>query len=153
MKIKLKEKKMLKMKRTALMIAILFILVMTGICFAESTVPNLVGTWIVNAEGGVLVKGSSPTSKTHHSGEFSTLTAEAVITKQQGRLLHGTFKSQKAAEGFIAVIGLDNKSFYYADEDGTMEGRIINKNKMEVIYRHVTPSDTVVGIGTWTRKK
>jgi hypothetical protein len=100
-----------------------------------------------------IAKGNASGSKTHHSGEFSTLTAEAVVTKQQGRVLHGIFKSPKATENFIAVIGPDNKRFYYADEDGTTEGRIVNKDKMEMIYRHATPSDTVVGVGTWIRKQ
>ena len=144
---------MLKMKRGVVIITVFVFLLGTGTCFAESAVPNMVGTWTVKAEGGVLVKGNASGSKTHHSGEFSALTAEAVVAKQQGRVLHGIFKSPKATENFIAVIGPDNKRFYYADEDGTMEGRIVNKDKMEMIYRHVTPSDTVVGVGTWIRKK
>jgi hypothetical protein len=148
-----KEKGMNTMKQTAVMIAVLVLLLGVGTCFAGSAIPNMVGTWTVQAEGGVLLKGSALGPKTHHTGEFSTLTAEAVVTKQQGRVLHGIFKSPKATENFIAVISLDNKSIYYADEDGMMDGKIINKDKMEIIYRHVTPADTVVGVGTWIRKK
>jgi hypothetical protein len=125
----------------------------TAICFADSGIPNLVGTWTVQAEGGVLLKGVAHGAKTHHRGEFSTLKAEAVVTKQQGRVMHGIFKSQRAAEKFVAVIAEDNKSFYYADEDGFMEGNMVNKDTMNVIYRHVTANDTVIGVGTWTRKK
>ncbi|MCX5883631.1 MAG: hypothetical protein NTU74_18100 [Deltaproteobacteria bacterium] len=128
-------------------------LVGASLCFAESGIPNLVGTWSVKAEGGVITKGGASGSKTHHSGEFSTITAEAVVTKQQGRVLHGTFTSSKATESFIAVIGMDNKSFFYSDEDGFLEGRLVNKDKINAVYRHVTPADTVVGVGTWTRKK
>lgn len=62
-------------------------------------------------------------------------------------------KSAKATENFVAVIGLDNKSFFYADEDGVIEGKIVNKDRVDIIYRHVTASDTVIGVGTWTRKK
>ncbi len=141
------------MKRVAVMIVVLVFLSGAGVCFAGSAVPNMVGTWIVKAEGGVLLKSGAAGAKTHHTGEFSTLTAEAVVTKQQGRVLHGVITSPKANENFIAVIGLDNKSFYCADEDGMLEGRILGKDKMEVIYRHITGSDTVVGVGTWTRKK
>ncbi len=135
------------------MIAVLIFVFGGGICFAEPAIPNLVGTWTVKAEGAVLRKGATPGAKTHHSGDFDTLTAEAVVTKQQGRVLHGTFKSPRAAENFIAVIGPDNKSFFCADEDGTIEGKIVRKDKMEVIYRHVTTSDAVIAVGTWTRKK
>ena len=141
------------MKQTAVMITVLVFLLGVGNCFADSAIPNMVGTWTVKAEGAVLHRGSASGSKTHHAGEFSTMTAEAVVTKQQGRVLHGTFKSAKASESFIAAIGLDNKSFYFADEDGIMEGKILNKNRMEVVYRHVTTADTVIGVGTWTRKK
>jgi len=141
------------MKQIIVMIVVLVFLSGTGLCFAESAIPNMVGTWSVKAEGGVLLKGSASGTKTHHSGKFSTLTAEAVVMRQQGRVLNGIFKSPKATENFIAVIGQDNKSFYYADEDGMIEGKIVSKDKMEIIYRHVTASDTVIGVGTWTRKK
>lgn len=125
----------------------------SGFCFAESAIPNLMGTWNVKAEGAVLVKGGASGAKTHHSGDFSRLTAEAIVTKQQGRVLHGIFKSAKATENFVGVLGMDNKSFYFADEDGCLEGKIISKDKIEIIYRHITASDTVIGVGTWTRMK
>jgi hypothetical protein len=125
----------------------------TATCFADSGIPNLVGTWTVQAEGGVILKGAIHGAKTHHRGEFSTLKAEAVVTKQQGRVLHGIFKSQRAAEKFVAVIAEDSKSFYLADEDGFVEGQISSNDKINVIYRHSTPADTVVAVGTWTRKK
>jgi hypothetical protein len=141
------------MKRVVISAALFMFLSGAGVCFADSSIPNLVGTWTVKAEGAVIAKGKGPAAKTHHSGEFSTLTAEAVVTKQQGRVLRGTFKSSKAAEDFVAAIGADNKGFYYADEDGTMEGRIVSKNKLNVIYRHVTAEDTVIAVGTWTRGK
>ena len=144
---------MIAMKKTAATITVLIFLLGAGTCFAGSAIPDMVGTWIVKGEGGVLVKGNALGPKAHHTGEFSTMTAEAIVTKQQGRVLHGTFKSAKATERFIAVIGMDNKSFYYADEDGTLEGKIVNKDRIDVIYRHVSSSDTVIAVGTWTRKK
>lgn len=144
---------MFTIKRVAVMIAVLVFLPGAGTCFAGSGVPDMVGTWTVQAEGGVLLKGSAAGSKTHHEGEFSTLAAEITVTKQKGRVFYGIFKSPKATENFIAVIGPDKKSFYFADEDGTMEGKFAGKNKINVIYRHVTAVDTVIAVGTWTRKK
>jgi hypothetical protein len=142
------------MKRIAVMVAVFVLLSGAGVCFAESAIPSLAGTtWIVKSEAGMLLRGDAAGPKTHHSSEFSTLTAEAVVTKQQGRVIHGVFKSPKATENFVAVIGYDNKSFYLADEDGTMEGKIVSKNKIETIYRHVTATDTVIAAGVWTRKK
>lgn len=141
------------MKKLTVGIVIMAFLVSASFCFAESGIPNLMGTWSVKAEGGVITKGGATGAKTHHSGEFSALTAEAVVTKQQGRVLHGTFTTPKATESFIAVIGMDNKSFFFSDEDGFLEGKIVNKDKINAVYRHVTPTDTVVAVGTWTRKK
>jgi hypothetical protein len=141
------------MKKITISVIVLTVVFGMGICFAASDIPNLLGTWTVQAEGASLLKGAAHGAKTHRSGDFGTLKAEAVVTKQQGRVLHGTFKSPRATEKFVAVIAADNKSFYYADEDGFMEGQIITKDKIDVIYRHSTSTDTVVGVGTWTRKK
>jgi len=76
-----------------------------------------------------------------------------VVTKQKGRVLHGTFTATDTTESFIAVIGLDKKHFYYADEDGFDDGIIVNKNKIDIVYRHVGANDSVAAVGTWTRKK
>ena len=143
---------MITAKKIVLGIALFTFLFTAGVCLADSAIPNLVGAWTVTAEGGVLLKGGAFGWKTHHSGDFSVLTAEAVINKQQGRVVHGVFTSLKATEKFVCVISFDNKGFHCADEDGTMDGKIISKNKIEIVYRHVTNSDTVVGVGTWTRK-
>ncbi len=141
------------MKKLACLSMLLLLVGFSSLCFADSVIPNLVGTWIVKAEGGVLLKGSEPGAITHHKGEFSSLEAEAVITKQQGRVLHGTFKSPKATENFIAVIGHDNETLYYADQDGFLEGFIEDNDTIEIVYRHISQNDIVVGVGTWTRKK
>ena len=141
------------MKKIAVSVIVLVFLVGIGVCCADSSIPNLVGTWTIQSEGAVITRGSAPGLKTHPTGEFSVLTAEVIVTKQQGRVLHGTFTSPKATEKFIAVIGTDNKTLYFADEDGFLEGKIVSNDKIEHIYRHVTPVDTVVAVGTWTRKK
>jgi hypothetical protein len=141
------------MKKILISFTLLAFLLGTGICFAESNIPNLVGTWTVQAEGGVILKGAVHGAKTHHRGEFSTLKAEWIVTKQQGRVLHGIFKSPRATEKFVAVIAEDNKSLYEADEDGFLEGQIGNNDKINIIYRHSTAADSVVAVGTMTRKK
>ena len=140
------------MKKIVISFTMLAFLLGTTICFAESGIPNLVGTWTVQAEGGVILKGAAHGAKTHHRGEFSTLKAEWIVTKQQGRVLHGIFKSPRATEKFVAVIAEDNKSLYQADEYGFLEGQISN-DKINIIYRHSTAADTVVAVGTMTRKK
>ena len=141
------------MKKIVISFTLLSFLLGMAICFAESNIPNLVGTWTVQAEGGVILKGAVHGAKTHHRGEFSTLKAEWIVTKQQGRVLHGIFKSPRATEKFVAVIAVDNKSLYEVDEDGFLEGQISNNDKINIIYRHSTAADSVVAVGTLTRKK
>jgi len=141
------------MKKIFAIIFVAIPLAFGSICMADANIPNLVGTWTVKAEGGVVVKGADQGPGTHHKGPFSTLAAEAVISEQQGRVVHGTFKSPRASEKFIAVIGHDNKTFHYADQDGFIDGRIIDKDTIEIVYRHVTVNDIVAAVGIWTRKK
>ena len=142
------------MKKSVCIVSLLIVtLFCVSVCLADSDIPNLVGTWTLKSEGGVLLKGTESGPKTLHTGPFSTLNAEAVITKQQGRIIHGSVKAPKATKNFIGAIGHDNKTIYYADEEGLLEGKLIDKDTMEIIYRHVTPADAVVAVGVWTRKK
>jgi len=142
------------MKKSVCIVSLLIVtLFCVSVCLADSDIPNLVGTWTLKSEGGVLLKATESGPKTLHTGPFSTLNAEAVITKQQGRIIHGSVKSPKATKNFIGAIGHDNKTIYYADEEGLLEGKLIDKDTMEIIYRHVTPADAVVAVGLWTRKK
>ncbi|MEA5441810.1 hypothetical protein [Cyanobium gracile] len=90
--------------------------------------------------------------KTHHHGDFSDLEATVEITRQQGRLMHGVFRSKFASEKFVATIGYDNKSFFLVDEDGFAEGRIIDGRNLQVVYRHSTDLDSVIDLSTWTRR-
>ena len=141
------------MKKIAVSVIMLVFLFGTGVCFADSSIPNLLGIWTVKSEAAFMTKGSAPGAWTHHTKALSALTAEAAVTKQEGRILYGTFTSPRATENFIAVIGLDNKSIYYADQDGFMDGNLVDKDTMQVVYRHVSSVDTVVALGIWTRKK
>jgi hypothetical protein len=142
------------MKRITVMTIALIFLSATGICFAGSAIPNIVGTWSTKSEGGVLLKGDKTGPKTHHDpADFTAVTGELTVTKQQGRILHGVFTSPKGSENLVGAVGQDNKTLYFADEDGTFEGRIVGKGKIEGVYRHVTPSDTVIAVFTWVRKK
>jgi hypothetical protein len=119
---------------------------------AEPVIPNLVGTWTVEGKGAVLCKVKASRCKTHHHGDFSDLKAVAQITKQQGRVFHGVFKSQYATEKFVGTIGHGNDTLYIVDEDGFTDGRIVGPSLIRVVYRHASELDSVVDIGTWTRR-
>jgi hypothetical protein len=119
---------------------------------AAPAIPNLVGTWTVEGKGAVLCKVEASRCKTHHHGDFSDLKAVAQITRQEGRVFHGVFKSKYATEKFVGTLGHDNGTLYMVDEDGFTDGRIVSPNQIQVVYRHTSDLDSVVDIGVWTRR-
>jgi len=119
---------------------------------AAPAIPSMIGTWTVEGKGAVLCKVEASRCKTHHHGDFSDLNAVAQITKQQGRVFHGVFKSKYATEKFVGTLGHDNASVSMVDEDGFTDGKIISPNQIQVVYRHTSDLDSVVDIGTWTRR-
>jgi len=142
-----------KINIIGLLLLVIF-MIMSSICLASQEIPNLVGHWKVKVEGATLIRDKNIGKSAHFGDENqTTLEAEADITRQKGRVIYGTFKSSRATEQFVGVIGHDNKSMYYADEDGYDDCKIINNDTMEIVYRHVTPQQTTVAIGKWTRMK
>ena len=121
--------------------------------FAASGIPNLVGTWSVTSEGYALIKGAKADAKSHWGPEQKNLKATAKILEQNGRIIKGEFVSDRAREAFIAIIGGDNKTIYYADENGILDLKIIGKDRMQGVYRQVTADDVVVAFGVWKRIK
>ena len=142
----------MKMKRTIGILLVVF-LFGTGVCFAEAEIPNLLGTWEVQSEAGVIFKESTAGTWTHHRQEYSRLTAELVVTKQEGRVVYATFTSKLAAEKMTGVIGWDNKTIYFVDADGFTDATLVSNDKITCIYRHVGDKDAVAAAGVWTRKK
>lgn len=142
------------MKKIVVCLALLLFLLGFGVCSAaEEKIPNLIGTWAVKSEAALLTKGGPPGDWTHHRGVLSNLTAELVITKQEGRVLYGTFTSSLATENMAGVIGWDNKTLYLVDMDGFTDATIVSPDKITSIYRHVGDKDAVAAAGVWTRVK
>ena len=122
---------------------------------ADTTaIPNLTGTWLVKAEGGSFLKSDTPGQYSHYVTSYNNLTATWVITNQTGRVVHGNFVSATGNnEQCVGVISMDNRNLYIADMDGYLDLHIINDDLMTLVYRHVTPNDSVASVGTWTRVK
>lgn len=120
----------------------------------NTAIPDLTGTWIVKAEGGSLLKSDTPGQYSHYLTRYNNLTATWVITNQTGRVVQGNFISATGNnERAVGVISMDNKNLYIADMDGFLDLHIINDDLMTLVYRHVSPNDSVVSVGTWTRVK
>lgn len=118
----------------------------------QATIPNLVGTWSVSTQGATLLLGTGYSKRSHHADQFTTLNAEAVIQKQEGRRFIGILKSARYTEKFAGAISVDGKSMAFVDEDGFLDGKIINNNLIEVTYRHIGDTESVAATGTYTRR-
>jgi hypothetical protein len=136
------------------LLVFVILMVTASLCCADQEIPNLVGTWRHKGQWATIIRDKN-IGKTSHCGaeNQTTVDLEAVISKQDGRIISGIFKSSRATEIFLGVIGHDNKTVYCADEDGFSNWKIINKDTIETIYRQVSPPQTVVSIGEWTRVK
>jgi len=153
------------MKKIILGISLMVFILGQAVCYAASQEPNLVGTWIVQAEGVTLLKG---TDLSKHNREGASLDKDGtvkkietvspdmtiIITDQVGRVFYGKKVTAKTSEKFAGVIGFDKKSIHYVDEDGFCDGVYNEKNDtIEYVYKHNTVNDSVIIIGTLTRKK
>jgi hypothetical protein len=118
----------------------------------QPAIPNLVGTWSVSTQGATILHGTDYSKRSHHAEQFTTLNAEAVIQKQEGRRFVGVFKSARYTEKFAGAISLDGKTMAFVDEDGFLDGKIINNNLIEVTYRHLGDAESVTATGTYTRR-
>jgi len=142
-----------KMSFTGLLVFVFFI-VTTSLCFADQEIPNLVGTWKHKGQWATIIRDENIGKTSHCRAENqTTVDLEAVISKQNGRVIYGTFKSSGATEKFLGVIGHDNKTVYCADEDGFSNWNIVNKDTIDTVYRQVSPKQTIVSIGKWVRVK
>lgn len=144
---------MFALKRSVAGISILVFLFAASACFAESAIPNLLGTWTTKSKAILMLKDKSPGKWTHWEKQVTDVNAETVFTKQEGRLLWGVFKSQKHSEDFVAVIGFDDKTVYFVDQDGFIDASLVDKDTFQFVYRHAGPADSVISMGTWQRKK
>ncbi|MFC1833258.1 hypothetical protein ACFL2Q_00820 [Thermodesulfobacteriota bacterium] len=141
------------MKKLTCLFIICLLTSTVSFALAESKIPSLVGTWKVQTEGGALIKADKASTQSHHGTKFTKFEAEFVVEKQKGRVFHGYFKSARATEKLVGVIGHDNKTAYWADHDGFGQAKILSSGKMQVIYLHASPTESVAAAATFTKNK
>ncbi len=121
--------------------------------YAKDKIPSLVGKWNTESMGGVMVSGERQSKETHWVPDQKILKGLFEIKTQDGRFVTGTYASERGTEPFIGMISADGKWMYASDTDGFMDWKIINKDTMEVLYRHAKPTDSVVAMGIAKRMK
>lgn len=119
----------------------------------EPTFPNLVGTWACKSEGALLSREKDVGSMTHWKEGQTRLEAELVVSRQEGRIVHGHFKSARATEPFVGAFGHDARIVHFVDSDGYFDVRLVDAETLESLYRHASPGSAVVSVGVCKRKK
>jgi hypothetical protein len=105
---------------------------------AQTTVPDLRGTWKGDSET-IVLGGGNP----HHPAgqanqpELRTVQFTLVVDKQDGRRFSGTFSSARSSEKVIAVISR-NGTILLADDEGYTHGTLLAPNRLELCYLHVS---------------
>ena len=143
---------MMNLKRRLPLLSLALLLSCAGPSLAESDVPNLVGKWAGKAEGAVMLKGEARSQRVHAVGDFHVLTFSLDLTEQQGRLVRGTRTSERYTEKVVCALDYDNESIRCTDEDGMLDGKLVNTNEITYHYHHVSPEESVVAVGVMTRK-
>jgi hypothetical protein len=114
--------------------------------------PDLKDRWSGMSE--TIVMGKAP----HHDGSQNTPRMSAVkftltIDGQEGRRVWGTVGSSADRERILGVIGFDSKTLTAQDSDGLLQGTIVDRDTIEIIYSHATGSSAVVSGITMKREK
>ena len=126
---------------------------MTGTGSAQSSVPDLRGTWKGTSETIVLGTGNPHhASATPPAGPRSTsVPFTLTIDKQDGRRFSGTFSSARSTETVIAVISRAG-TIHMVDDDGYASGTLLAPNRMELCYLHLSAAARVASCTELTKQ-
>ncbi len=112
-----------------------FMCLVTGVAFAQSSIPDLKGKWKSKSYG-------------HHHVKRGFYTTEQgngiwIVKEQQGRYFFGertyirkSVNNTKLTEGFSGVISRDGKRIYLVDhEDDFFIGDILSNDSIELVHQ------------------
>lgn len=128
-----------------------------GAAQAQAQVIELKGTWTGIAES--IFEG--PTA--HHdqpgsSGAGSRFKLHQrpftyVFEGQAGRRFWGTVSSPGGTERVIGSLSVDGKAIHMVDDDGIIDGTVVNADTLDLCYRHVSKESAVVACLRLSRSK
>ena len=119
---------------------------------AQSSVPDLTGTWKGTSESVVLGGGNTHHSKgSDQSAEMRQVPFTLVVDKQDGRRFAGTFSSPRSSEKVVAVISR-NGAIMMADDDGFTVGSVLAPNRIELCYLRATAGARIASCTEMTKQ-
>jgi hypothetical protein len=110
---------------------------------AQTTVPDLRGTWKGDSESIVADVGNS-----HHAGptqsgpRLSSVSFTLTIGSQDGRRFSGSFASAQSTESIIGVISRSG-TVLSVDTDGYALGTLLAPDRLELCYLQLAPNGRV----------
>ena len=120
-------------------------------------IPNLKGTWTGDAP--VIVAGASrhqpagTDAQAAGTYRLANQTMTYTIEGQDGRRFWGTLSSPRATERLIGSLAVDGKHVYMVDDDGYIDGIVMDANRIDVCYREAYPDRAVVACESIMRQK
>ncbi|MCP4328466.1 MAG: hypothetical protein GY791_08535 [Alphaproteobacteria bacterium] len=101
--------------------------------FADSSVPNLVGTWSGSGNEGA-VQGTLGHQASRQEPVFAdrSILWTLKIDRHDGRGLIGFWSSPTHVETLVGVIRSDNESLLFSDEDSLFQAKLLSPTSMEV---------------------
>ena len=110
---------------------------------AQSTIPDLRGTWKGDSESIIAGTGNK-----HHTGaaqdapDLRSMSFTLVIDKQDGRRVSGVFSSARTSQALIGVLSRTG-TLLAVDKDGYTFGTILSPDQLELCYLQTTSDGRV----------
>lgn len=141
-------------KTTAVGLSIAIVLA-TGAAHAQTI--DLKGTWTGMAEaifeGPAAHHGKPGASGAGSRFKLNQQPFTFVFEGQEGRRFWGTVSSPGGTERVIGSLSVDGKSIYIVDDDGMVDGTVVNADTLDLCYRHVSKESALVSCLQVARKK
>jgi len=121
-------------------------------CAAQTSIPDLRGTWKGESES-IVYGGGNP----HHPAakpkdpQMRSVPFTLVVDKQEGRRFSGTFSSARSSEKVVAVVAR-NGTIMMADDDGYTLGTVIAPNRIELCYLRASAAARVASCTELTKQ-
>ncbi|MBS0542107.1 MAG: hypothetical protein JSR47_25320 [Proteobacteria bacterium] len=117
---------------------------------AQAQTVDMKGTWTGDAQN--IVSGpanhhpsTGPGVRPADAHRLSDQKFTMKIDGQDGRRFWGTIGTASKTERVIGSFSTDNKRVYMVDDDGYIDGVVVDATTLDVCYRHVRPDSGVVG--------
>ncbi len=135
-------------------VALLLSFIFAGTALTGSEIPDLKGTWTGDF---TIVRttprsGAGPNPLAFTKPGFQTAKGVTyVIDKQEGPVFSGTESYGKSKQTVVGVIRHNNKKVYMVDRYGTLVGKIVTPDTMQLVYLENSAHGQVAAQGTITR--